>query len=207
MEELKRTKRITIATFSFVIILVIAFFTIKKPMYEYKMTPEDMAYELMVVYQVTPEEAMEFMYDSTNVFVDVRNHYDYQADHLENAYNIPVGSLLNKDSKELFDKWQADSLQVILYGKDELQVNAPWMLLYQLGYTNTRLLMGGMTYIDKLYSDELAENESFNVETPMYDYAGIIAAASSGESTQATTQPKKKVVVRKKEKKAAEGGC
>ena len=207
MEELKRTKRITIATFSFVIILVIAFFTIKKPMYEYKMTPEDMSYELMVVYQVTPDEAMELMYDSSVIFVDVRNHYDYQADHLENAFNIPVANLLDKENKEYFDKWQADSLQVVLYGKDELQVTSPWMLLYQLGYTNTRLLMGGMTYIDKLYNDELAENESFNVETPAYDFAGIIAAASSGESTGVTAQPKKKVFVRKKEKKAAEGGC
>ena len=176
-------------------------------MYEYKMTPEDMSYELMVVYQVTPDEAMELMYDSTVVFVDVRNHYDYQADHLENAFNIQVANLLDKENKEYFDKWQADSLQVILYGKDELQVTAPWMLLYQLGYTNTRLLMGGMDYIDKLYSDQLAENETFNVETPAYDYAGIIAAASSGESSEVTTQPKKKVVVRKKKKKAAEGGC
>ena len=207
MEELKRTKRITIATFSFVIVLVVAFFSFKNPMYEFQMTPEDMAYELMVIYQVTPDEAMELMYDSTVVFVDVRNYYDYHADHLESAYNIPVASLLDEESKEYFDKWRADSLQVILYGKDELQVTAPWMLLYQLGYTNTRLLMGGMSYIDKLYNDELAENETFNVETAAYDFAGIIAAASSGESTAVTTQPKKKVVVRKKEKKAAEGGC
>ena len=147
------------------------------------------------------------MYNSSVVFVDVSNHYDYQADHLENAYNIPVASLLDKDSKEYFVKWQADLLQVILYGKDELKVIARWMLLYQLGYTNTRLLMGGMDYIDKLYNDELAENETFNVETPAYDYDGIIAAASSGESRTVTTQPRKKVVVRKKEMKAAEGGC
>jgi len=207
MEELKRTRRITIATFSFVIVLIIAFFSFKKPMHQYQMAPEDMAYELMVIYQVTPDEGMELMYDSTVVFVDVRNYYDYQADHLENAYNIPVASLLDKESKEYFDNWQADSLQVILYGKDELQVTAPWMLLYQLGYTNARLLMGGMDYIDKLYSDELAENETFNVETPAYDYASIIAAAGAGESTGTTTQPKKKVVVRKKKKKAAEGGC
>ena len=207
MEELKRTKRITVATFSLMLVLIIAFFSFKKPMHQYQMSAEDMSYELMVIYQITPDEAMELMYDSTVVFVDVRNYYDYHADHLENAYNIPVASLLDADSKEHLDKWQADSLQVVLYGKDELQVTAPWMLLYQLGYTNTRLLMGGMTYIDKLYSDELAENEGFNVETPIYDYAGIIAAARSGESTQATAQPKKKVVVRKKEKKAAEGGC
>ena len=207
MEKLKRTKWFAIATFFFVTVLIIAFFSIKKPMHQYHMSAEDMAYELMVIYQVTPDEAMELMWDTTVVFVDVRNYYDYQADHLENAYNIPTANLLNEDSKEYFDKWQADSLQVILYGKDELQVNAPWMLLYQLGYTNTRLLMGGMDYIDKLYNDELGATETFNVETPAYDYAGIIVAATALESATMTTQPKKKVVVRKKEKKAAEGGC
>lgn len=150
---------------------------------------------------------MELIVDTTCVFVDIRSTFEYEADHLEKAFSIPAAKLFDEDSKALFDNWQKDSLQVILYGKNELQVNAPWMLLYQLGYTNTRLLMGGMDYIDKLYNDELAENETFNVEAPAYDYAGIIAAASSGETTTVVTQAKKKVVVRKKEKKAAEGGC
>ena len=207
MEELKRTKRITIATFSFVIVLVIAFFSFKKPMHQYKMTPEDMSYELLVVYHATPEEAMELMYDTTCIFVDIRSSFEYQADHLENAYSIPAAKLLDKESKELFDKWSADSLTVILYGKDELQTSAPWMLLYQLGYTNTKVLMGGMDYIIKLYDGEIEDDDAFNVEMPAYDYAGIIAAASSNSGTAAVTQPKKKVVVRKKEKKAAEGGC
>jgi rhodanese-related sulfurtransferase len=207
MEELKRTKRITIGTFSLVIVLGIAFLSINKSPFQYKMSPEDMAYELMVVYQVTPEEAMEMLHDSSKIFVDVRNYFDYQADHLENAINIPLAKLLNEESKIYFDQWQKDSLQVILYGKNELEVSAPWMLLYQLGYTNTRLLMGGMNYIDKFYSDQLGENETFNVEMPSYDFSGIIAAANTGDGSVTTSQPKKKVVVRKKEKKAAEGGC
>ena len=207
MEELKRTKRITIATFSFVFVLAIAFFTVKKPMFEFKMTPEDMTYELMMVEQVTPEDAMMLVYDSTIVFVDIRSIYDYQVDHLENAYSIPAGKLLDKENKLLFDKWRSDSLQVVLYGRDELQATAPWMLMYQLGYTNTTLLLGGMDYVIKMYEGEISDENTFNVETPAYDYAGIIAAASSGEPTGVATQPKKKVVVRKKKKKAAEGGC
>ncbi|RLD23867.1 MAG: hypothetical protein DRI71_04220 [Bacteroidetes bacterium] len=207
MEELKRTKRITIATFSFVIVLAIAFFTLKKPMFEFKTAPEDMAFELMMVEQVTPEDAMMLVYDSTVIFVDIRNIYDYRADHLENAISIPTAKLLNKENKSLFDKWQADSLQVVLYGRDELQATSPWMLLYQLGYTNTTLLLGGMDYVIKLYEGDVNDDNTFNVEAPAYDYAGIIAAASSGESTVAASQPKKTVVVRKKKKKAAEGGC
>jgi rhodanese-related sulfurtransferase len=208
MEELKRTKRITIAAFLFVIVLVIAFVSFKRPMFQYKITPEDMTYELMIVDQVTPEDAMMLVYDSTWVFVDVRSVGDYLRGHLENAHSIPASTLLDKETKKLFDGWHADSLTVVLYGNNELQASAPWMLLYQLGYTNTRLLMGGMNYIDKLYDDELGENETYDVEKPAYDYAGIISAASanSGSSNNAL-QPKKKVVVRKKKKKAAEGGC
>ena len=207
MEELKRTKRITIATFSFVIVLAIAFFSFQKPMHQFKLTPEDMSYELMIVEHVTPEDAMMLVYDTAIIFVDIRNIYDYQIDHLENAYSIPSANLLDKDSKKLLDQWQADSLQVVLYGRDELQATTPWMLLYQLGYTNTKLLMGGMDYVIKMYDGEITDDNAFNTEVPAYDYAEIIAAASSGETTRATTQPKKKVVVRKKEKKAAEGGC
>ena len=207
MEELKRTKRITIATFSFVIVLAIAFFSFQKPMHQFKLSPEDMSYELMMVEHVTPEDAMILVYDTTIIFVDIRNIYDYNIDHLENAYSIPSANLLGKDSKKMLDQWQADSLQVVLYGRDELQATTPWMLLYQLGYTNTKLLMGGMDYVIKLYDGEITDDNAFNTEVPAYDYAGIIAAASSGEPTGATTQPKKKVVVRKKEKKAAEGGC
>jgi len=49
MEKLKRTKWFAIATFFFVTVLIIAFFIIKKPMHQYHMSAEDMAYELMVI--------------------------------------------------------------------------------------------------------------------------------------------------------------
>jgi hypothetical protein len=81
------------------------------------------------------------------------------------------------------------------------------MILYQLGYTNTQILMGGMDYINALYSDNPPEAEAFNVEAPLYDYAGIIEAAANAEPAEVQTQTPRKVVVRKKKKKAAEGGC
>jgi hypothetical protein len=64
-----------------------------------------------------------------------------------------------------------------------------------------------MNYINKLYSEQLAENETYNVEAPAYDYAGIIEAAKNGSPDQVQTQQPKKVIIRKKEKKATEGGC
>jgi rhodanese-related sulfurtransferase len=206
MEELKRTRRITIAAIVGIVVLIIAFISYKKP-FNYSLSAEEMAYELLMTYPITPDEAMELMWDSTIVFVDLRDPFDYQADHLENAYNIPVADLLEDESLELFSKWKEDSLQVVLYGNNELEVTSPWMVLYQLGYTNTQTLMGGMDYIDKLYSEQLAENETYNVEAQAYDYAGIIEAAKNASPDQVQIQQPKKVIIRKKEKKAAEGGC
>ena len=81
MEELKRTKRITIATIIAVLVLLIAIFSYQKPL-QYKMSAEDMAYDLMMAYHVSPDEAMELMWDSTVIFVDMRTVYEYQADHI-----------------------------------------------------------------------------------------------------------------------------
>ena len=205
MEELKRTRRITIAAVVAIIILLIAVLIYKKPI-QYKMSAEDMAYELLMTYHVSPDEAMEIMWDSSVVFVDLRSIYDYQADHLENAYNIPAADILEPENLALFDNWKNDSLRVVLYSDNELDATNPWMILYQLGYTNTQILMGGMGYINQLYSDNPPAEDAYNVEAPRYDFAGIIEAASSGE-VEAQAQPQRKVTIRKKEKKAAEGGC
>lgn len=166
-----------------------------------------MAEELYLVYQVTPDEAMEYMWDSTKVLVDIRNIYDYENDHLDNSINIPAASLLNTEFKSTFDQWLSDSTLVVFYGQSEAEATSPWMLMYQLGYTNTRTLMGGMGYFDKMYNDELQEGESYNVEEPLFDYAGIIEAGSTNQVESLTDQPGREVVVRRKEKKAAEGGC
>jgi rhodanese-related sulfurtransferase len=208
MKELLKTKRITIGVFAFVLIIIIGFLTLKEPKNNYKITPIEMVEDLPLIYQVTPDEAMELMYDTATVFVDIRSINDFEKGHLENAINIPVPNLLLKENTDLFDQWFKDSIIVVLYGNDELQANAPWMLMYELGYTNTRTLMGGCVYIDKLYDDGLAENETFFVEDPAYDFAGIVNKASEQSGTPAVEKKeKKKVVVRKKKKKEAEGGC
>ncbi len=208
MKELLKTKRITIAVFAFILIIIIGFLTLQEPKDKYSMTPIEMVEELPLIYQVTPDEAMELMYDSATVFVDIRSIMDFEKGHIENAINIPVPMLLSKENKDLFNQWLLDSTIVVLYGNDELQANSPWMLMYELGYTNTRTLMGGCVYIDKLYDDELAENETFFVEDPAYDFAGIVKKASEQSGSPIVEKKeKKKVVVRKKKKKEAEGGC
>lgn len=208
MEELKRTKRITIGVFAFLAIIIIGALTIKKPTEVYQFTPQQMNEELILVYQVTPEEAVDLLKDSTKtVFIDLRSIYDYEKGKLGNAINIPIPMLLDKDNKKLFDTWKEDSVKVVFYGNDQLQANAPWMMMYQLGYINTVTLLGGKDYMDKQMAGMLTDNSTYEMEYPTVDFKAILAKGNAGQESVSAPAPKKTVVVRKKKKKAAEGGC
>ena len=183
--------------------------------YHFKVEPKTFSEELFSIYQVTPDEAMEWMYDSSMaVFIDIRTTSEYENGHLENALNIPISQLLAPENKVLYDQCLKDSSVVVFYGNDQLEANAPWMLMYQLGYTNMRVLLGGYGYIDRLYLDALEEGEVYTLEDPAYDYAGIIEGvkkerelAKLKKESPKKQEVKKPVVVQKKEKKASEGGC
>ena len=208
MEELKRTRRITIGVFAFIAVIIIGLATLKKPKDIYQFSPQQMNEELKLIYQVTPENATKMLKDTiNNVFVDVRSIYDFEKGRIGNAVNIPIPMFLNDDNKKLFNQWKKDSVTVVFYGNDQLQANAPWMLMYQLGYTNTRVLLGGKNYLDKQIAGLLTENSTFEMENPAVDFKAILAKGRTGSETATTVAPKKKVVVRKKKKKAAEGGC
>ena len=208
MEELKRTKRITIGVFAFLAIIILGALTIKKPKDVYKFTPQQMNEELILVYHVTPEQAVDMLADTVStVFVDLRSIYDYEKGKLGNAINIPIPMLLDKENKKLFDAWKMDSVLVVFYGNDQLQANAPWMMMYQLGYTNTVTLLGGKDYMDMQLVGTLSDNSTFETEYPAVDFKGILEKASEGQEVVTAKAPKKTVVVRKKKKKAAEGGC
>lgn len=209
MENLKKKSGIIISIVLLIFSVIILYFRYvdKEDHLLYSMSSEDMAYELLMVSHVTPDEAMELMWDTTAVFVDLRPAKYYNIDHIENAFNIPAGAILDKQNLALFEGWKSDSLRVILYCGDETQATSPWMILYQLDYTNTQVLMGGMNYIDALYSDNPPEGDAYNVEAAMFDYSGIIEATKNADPGDVKTTPKRNVVVRKKQKKAAEGGC
>lgn len=207
MEELRRTRRITIATILIAVFLIVVMASITRPLFVYKLAPQELVNEMMMSSPITPDDAQMYVYDSTYRFVDIRNIYDFEKDHLEGAVNIPESKLLTEDSKKLFDNWLKDSLTVIIYGEDEVQASTSWMLLTQLGYNNTQVMMGGMDYMTKLYNDQLEENESFDIEQAQYDYAKIISSFTGNADISNSEQPKKKVIIRSKKKKAAEGGC
>lgn len=208
MEELKRTKRITIGVFAFLAVIILGALTIKKPTKVLQLTPQQMNEELILVYHVTPEQAVDMLTDTVStVFVDLRSIYDYERGKLNNAINIPIPMLLNEENKQLFDAWKKDSVTVVFYGNDQLQANAPWMMMYQLGYTNTVTLLGGKDFMDKKATGLLTSNSTYETEFPAVNFKEILAKAKAPQVLEKPKKPKKKVIVRKKKKKVAEGGC
>jgi len=208
MEELKRTKRITIGVFAFLAVIILGALTIKRPTEVYKFSPQQMNEELILVYHVTPEQAVDMLADTVStVFVDLRSIYDYEKGNLSNSINIPIPMLLDEEKKKLFETWKEDSVTLVFYGNDQLQANAPWMMMYQLGYTNTVTLLGGKDYMDKQMDGQLTDDSNYETEYPAVDFKGIIAKGGAEKESASTQAPKKTVVVRKKKKKAAEGGC
>ncbi|MFZ2545201.1 MAG: rhodanese-like domain-containing protein [Candidatus Saccharimonadales bacterium] len=67
------------------------------------------------------------------IFIDVREPYEYEQDHVEGALNIPPAELLAGAKKlEAFDK----DTELVLYCKSGSRSNVSIQILKGLGYTN-----------------------------------------------------------------------
>lgn len=205
---MKKGKNSLIKWITISILLTVTFASCQSKMEpNFTLSDSEFSEAIFSIYQVTPDEAMEWMYDSSMaVFVDLRSAKEFNKGHLENAIHIPTRDLLLEESIANFDQWLEDSIPVVLYGNTYLASNSPWMLMYQLGYTNTRALLGGYDYIDKLYLDML-DGETFEPELPAFDYAGILEEVKNSEPEIKEETVVKKVKVKKVVKKESEGGC
>ena len=208
----QRTNRLSFAIFFFIIIGVIGFVTLSKPEFEYALTTEQ-ALEQVLSYEdeMTPEELEEIIWDEIPgyVFVDLRNSFEFEKGHIENAINIPSVSVLSDENKEFFEGLKKDSVTAILYDYDQTEANGPWMVLRQLGY-NVKILLGGYGYysgetFDMMYDSEIPQ---YLIEEPKYNYAEIMEELSAGgASVVQDVQAEVVIPTRKKKKTVVEGGC
>jgi rhodanese-related sulfurtransferase len=135
--------------------------------------------------------------------IDIRTADQFMQGHPDNAINIPVRNLLDKESLEIFDQLKSNGQDAVLYGNNELQATAPWLLLQQLGYRNLKLLKGGLT----------SKNDFSETVTPLTEVTAVDVTAMKAIPEGIST-PDEKVVKKKAEsvvpvKKAASsgGGC
>lgn len=208
-----RTNRLLIAVLFFVAILLIGFISISKPDFEYGFTTSE-TLEQILSYEdeMTPDEAMEIVYDETSgyKFVDIRNPYEFVKGSIEGSINIPFQNFLADENVEFFDDMKKDSITLVIYGWNQSEANSPWMILKQLGYTNVKILMGGYGFysgetFDMYYESEIPQ---YFVEEAKYNYVEIMESFANGSVAEEASSSYEMIIPKRKKKSTVvEGGC
>lgn len=204
MKELEKTKRISIAAVIFILAVIIGLLTYKRPKNIYAINTKDTLEKITSEnYYLTLEELKNPDY----VLIDIRNQYDFEKGHLENAINIYAAEILTEDNSKVFDELKENKKTAVLYGNNPQEVNAPFLILYQLGYDNIKLLAIENSYLqNKLISKNIVIEKSEADVTAFINES--VKKANTVETVKVVVAPPKKVITVEKKKKApAEGGC
>ncbi|WP_372793638.1 rhodanese-like domain-containing protein [Lutibacter sp.] len=205
MKELEKTKRISIASTLFILIILIAVLSYKRPKHLYKANSK-ITLEKMISndYFVSLDEINNPDY----VLIDVRSQFEFEKGHLENALNIYAPEILSDDNTAVFEELKEKNKTAILYGKNPNDVNAPFMLLYQLGYDNLKILT-----VENSYNENKLITKNTEIEKSVADVNAFIAESIKKASINSDKEVvvkkvvKKVITVKKKKKAPAEGGC
>jgi len=131
--------------------------------------------------------------------IDIRPADLFAQGHPENAISIPVRNLLDEESLELFDRLKDNGQTAVLYGSDELQTTAPWLLLQQLGYQNIKIMKGGYTPNNEFKEPVLSSTEAMTLDTA--------AMKTKPVKTLETEKKKPQAVVPVRKEASSGGGC
>ncbi|SNR72763.1 Rhodanese-like domain-containing protein [Lutibacter agarilyticus] len=205
MKELEQTKRISIASVLFILIILIGLLTYKRPKY---------------IYELTPQQAVEnvvsdnFLISLNNIpttdaaIIDIRSPFEFQKGHLENAINIQAAEILNEENKIIFDKLKNENTTVVLYGANPNEALAPYMILNQLGYTNLKIATINLIYTQNKLVTQNATLELSEADVNAFIAASLKKAMVKEKPKAKTPSPPKKVIpIKKKKKMPTEGGC
>lgn len=203
MKELEKTKRISISTVLFILVIIIGVLTFKMPTNVYKKSNVETLALLKTEDYLVANTDIDH---SNSVLVDIRDKFDYSINHLENAVNIPTSDILNESSISLFDELRDVGKTVVLYGKNPNEANSAFILLYQLGYENIKILNSTTQLVDNEF-----QVKDYDLEKPIANYLDIFKKVEPEEPTvvkkAAPKPPKKIITVQKKKKRKPEGGC
>ncbi|MDP3359373.1 MAG: rhodanese-like domain-containing protein [Lutibacter sp.] len=205
MKELEKTKRISIAATLFILAVIIGLLTYKRPKNIYAINTKDTLEKITSAnYFTTLEELKNPEY----VLIDVRNQYEFEKGHLENAINIYAPEILSDDNIKVFNELKESNKMAILYGNNPQEPNAPFLILYQLGFDNIKLLAIENSYLqNKLISKNTVVEKSEADITAFINESVKKANATETVKKEVVAPPKKVITIEKKKKAEAEGGC
>lgn len=204
MKELEKTKRISIAAVLFILAVIIGLLTYKRPKHTYaintKSTLEKLTSENYLV-------ALNELNHPDYVLIDIRNQYDFDKGHLENAINVYAAEILSEDNIKVFAELKENNKTAVLYGNNPQEPNAPFLILYQLGYDNIKLLAIENSYLQNKLITQNSEVEKSEADVTAFINESIKKANTAPIVKVVAAPPKKVITIEKKKKAPAEGGC
>lgn len=208
MKKLEKTERILITSTLFILIIVIALLVYKKPDFLYKVNTVN-TLEQLIDKDFTV--SLNDIYAPNIVLIDIRDQIEFEKAHLENSINISSPKILDKTSITIFDKLKSEHKTVILYGNSPEDITAQFMLLYQLGYNNIKILAAENTYFQNNLFAKRIEIEKSENDVNAFIAESIKITDSLKQKVvvkKLAPKPKSKIIVKKKKKKMPmEGGC
>jgi len=205
MKELEKTRRISISAVLFILVIIIALLAYERPKHIYAENTANTLNKLLTKdYLINLSE----INNPDFVLIDIRNQYEFEKGHLDGAVNIYAPELLNENNSKVFKELGEGNKTAVLYGNNPNEVNTPFILLYQLGVTNIKILS-----IDISYSQNKLITKNSNIEQSIVNVNAFIEesrkkASITSKPKKEVIKPPKKIIPKKKKKKMpAEGGC
>jgi len=203
MKALEKTKEISIAAVLFILVVLIGLLTYERPKHLYVINTKS------TLEKLTSDNYLITLNDLDNpdyVLIDIRNQYEFEKGHLENAINIYTPNILSDENSDLFEELKETNKTAVLYGKNPQEVNAPFLVLYQLGVDNIKMLA-----IENSYLQNKLITKNSDIEKSEADISAFINESRENASIEPIDEDiieaPKKIITIKRKKKVAEGGC
>lgn len=205
MKELERTKRISISAVLFLLVILIAVLTFKKPEYVFEKDSATTLDKMATKDYILSQNDLKTMDASNYTIIDIRSNYEYAKGHITDAVNISPHDVFNGNSIAFLNQLRDNDKTAILYGEHPDNANNAWMLLYQLGYENVKVLC-----IETVFVDNQFQTKNVDLEKPAVNFAQVMQDATEVKKEVEVTKvkkPKKVIPKPKKKKRVPEGGC
>jgi len=205
MKELEKVKRISIATILFILAILIGILTFERPKNIFTYNTKTTLEKLTTTDYLISIDEIDL---TTNVLIDVRSQFEFEKGHLENAINMTSPEMLSDENQAILNEIKNLNKTIVIYGNNAQEANIPFLMLFQLGFDDIKLLRVELDYLQ----NKLVTNNE-DVEMPITNIKAFIDESrknSDGTDTLMNSQsnvPKKIITVQKKKKRAAEGGC
>jgi len=203
MKELEKTKRISIAAVLFILAVIIGLLTYKRPKNTYAVNTKS------TLEKITSENYLVTLNELNNpdyVLIDIRNQYDFDKGHIENAINVYAAEILSEDNIKVFEELKENNKTAVLYGNNPQEPNTPFLILYQLGFDNIKLLAIENSYLQNKLITKNSEIEKSEADIAAFINESV-KKANAVPVIKVVAPPKKVITIEKKKKAEAEGGC